>query len=352
MLQIETYTLSSKTLDFKFEAGTSRGTLLQHAVYYLTLNYKETKGIGEIAALPKLSIDYGVDFEAILQKIIWSKIDFTSHQSVLQSIQTLELSKYPSLVFGIETACLDLFYGGKKQIFENDFYCHSAQIPINGLIWMNTKAHMLQQIDEKLAQGFTCIKMKIGAINWAEELSILKRIREKHSADTLCLRVDANGSFDFEKAQKVLVELEKLDIHSIEQPIRVGQHTDMNTLCRQSKVGIALDEELIGIHLKEEKIKLLEAIKPQYIILKPTLHGGLFSCIEWMEIAKSLNIDFWITSALESNIGLNAICQFTDFHQIKGYQGLGTGSLYHNNIDSPLTVEKGFIYYDKNKTWY
>lgn len=351
-MQIQSYHLKKHVLDFKFEAGTSRGVLKQHTVYYLTLTSGTQTGRGEIAPLPKLSLDYGVDFEFILCQIDWSFcVDAHNQEEILNAVQGLGLSEYPALVFGIETALLDLFHGGTKKIFDVDFYNSNEGIPINGLVWMNTKEHMMQQVKDKLDAGYRCIKMKIGAIQLNEEIEILDYLRKTFSARELVLRVDANGAFEYNQAKEVLRELERLEIHSIEQPIAVGQQCFMKTLAKYNRVGVALDEELIGVDGLSDKQRLLEEFDPNYIILKPTLLGGLKSCVEWVELAEKLGIDWWLTSALESNIGLNAVAQFASYLQAENYQGLGTGQLYHNNISSPLTIKQGYLYYDQEVEW-
>lgn len=351
-MQIQKFGLKKHVLDFKFEAGTSRGVLKQHTVYYLTLTSGTLSGVGEIAPLPKLSIDYGADFEPILNQIDWSFCENANDQDqILDAVVRLGLHQYPALVFGLETALLELYHGGTKKILACDFYQTNQGIPINGLVWMNTKAHMMQQVKEKLEAGYRCIKLKIGALQWKEELEILEHLRDTFSANELVLRVDANGAFEYHQAKDVLRELERLDVHSIEQPIAVGQECFMKTLAKYNRVGVALDEELIGVYGLSAKQRLLEEFEPNYIILKPTLLGGLKSCMEWIELAQMLGIDWWLTSALESNIGLNAISQFASYLQAENYQGLGTGQLYHNNITSPLTIKQGYLYYDQEVSW-
>lgn len=350
-MNIESYQIEKRTLEFKFNAGTSRGVLKEHHVTYLILSSGNEKGIGEIAPLPKLSIDYGVNFEDVISGIDFSTCFIKSQKEVFDWVKDLGIFKYPSLVFALETALLDLVNKGQKKIFDTDFYNSTERIPINGLIWMNTKEHMLEQVKSKIDDGFTCIKMKIGAINLEEELEVLKYIRETYSNERLILRVDANGAFTYEEAKKVLSELEKLTIHSIEQPIKVNCPCEMRSLAKYNKVGVALDEELIGVHSLSDKRKVIEEFSPNYLILKPTLLGGFQSCIEWIQLANEYDIEWWLTSALESNIGLNAVCQFASYMEAEHYQGLGTGQLYHNNIDSPLTVEKGMIFYNTDKDW-
>ena len=347
-----TASLVPHTLQFKFDAGTSRGVLREHHVQYLILNLGGIKGVGEIAPLPKLSIDYQEDFQEIINQIDWSFCDnIKTQEEVFEAVSGLKLESYPSLVFAIETALLDIIHGGEKQLFACPLFSDNEGIPINGLVWLNTKEHMLGQVKDKLEQGYRCIKMKIGAINLEEEVEILRFLRESFSSRELVLRVDANGAFDYNKAKDVLRQLEELDIHSIEQPIEKGQECFMRTLSKYNRVGVALDEELIGVSDYSSKKKLIEEIQPNYLILKPTLLGGFKSCLEWIEIAKENEIDWWLTSALESNIGLNAVSQFASYLEVENYQGLGTGQLYHNNLASPLEIVNGFITYNQSKKW-
>jgi L-alanine-DL-glutamate epimerase-like enolase superfamily enzyme len=250
---------------------------------------------------------------------------------------------YPSLLFAFECALLDLFHGGKNLLFDNSFSQGIRALPINGLVWMGDETFMQEQIIEKINQGFTTIKMKVGATDFSAELRILTSIRKKYSKDQITLRVDANGAYSADEADSILEKLESLDLHSIEQPIQPGQWDKMRNLCLNSTLQIALDEELIGIHTKEEKIKLLEYIRPPFIILKPSLHGGISGTQEWILLAEERGIAWWMTSALESNIGLNAICQLAGEYNNELPQGLGTGSLYENNFPSNLLVNEGFI---------
>jgi o-succinylbenzoate synthase len=258
---------------------------------------------------------------------------------------------YPSIQFGFETALLDFRHGGQRMVFPGPFAEGNLRIPINGLIWMGEAAFMRWQIEEKLAQGYNCLKMKIGAINFEAECNLLASIRERFSPETITLRVDANGAFAPDEAAEKLAILGRFGLHSIEQPIRPGQPDEMTRLCRESPVPVALDEELIGVHGYGEKRKLLEGIRPPYIILKPTLLGGFGHCREWIDLADRLGIGWWITSALESNVGLNAISQFTASLHPTLPQGLGTGQLYHNNIPSPLEITNGFLWYRPGKKW-
>ena len=337
-------------LKFKFEAGTSRGVLTEKETWYLKI-WDEANpqiiGIGECGPLKGLSIDDVEDFSHQLSAI---SRQFLNPQSTTHNIQ---LEKYPAIRFGIETALFDLQNGGKRVIFQNDFSCGKASIPINGLVWMGSKEFMLQQIEEKLESGYFCLKLKIGAIDFATEIEIIKSIRNRFSEDKIVLRLDANGAFSSTDAFEKLNQLAEFKIHSIEQPIKQGQWESMADLCKSTPIPIALDEELIGVY-GVHKTELLKAIKPQYIILKPTLLGGFEMCDEWISIAEKLDIDWWITSALESNIGLNAICQYVfakTIHKKNMPQGLGTGSLYHNNIASPLTISEGRISYNSETKW-
>jgi L-alanine-DL-glutamate epimerase-like enolase superfamily enzyme len=248
---------------------------------------------------------------------------------------------YPSIVFGIESLTRDIFNGGIGLVFESGFTRKELSIPINGLIWMGDESFMLEQMEEKLAEGFSTIKMKVGAIEWGKEKSLLSQLRKRFSANELTLRVDANGAFTPKDAPVKLAQLAALEIHSIEQPIMAGQLSAMSELCKNSPIGIALDEEMIGIHAFEQKDALLKRIAPQFIVLKPSLHGGFVGCQEWIELAEQHGIAWWMTSALESSIGLNAIAQFTATFKDLLPQGLGTGGLYTNNFDSSLVVEKG-----------
>ncbi len=253
--------------------------------------------------------------------------------------------------FGFETALLDWQKQGSKILFDNAFSRSEAGIPINGLIWMGEKVFMQQQIEKKLQEGYSCLKLKIGGLDFRTELAILQQIREVAAADTLTIRLDANGAFTPEEAQNKLEELAKYTIHSIEQPIKPRQTEAMARLCQHTPIPIALDEELIGITNPAARKQLLLDLKPAYIILKPTLLGGFTATKEWIALAEEQNIGWWITSALESNIGLNAISQFTAEFNPKREQGLGTGQLYTNNINSPLRIQAGKLYYDTAFSW-
>lgn len=333
------------TLNFRRPAGTSRGVMNHRDVWFLVVSDPATKntGIGEIAPLPGLSPETGAGFEEKINAVVR---DISNHPYWIEE----GLMDFPSIRFGLETAMKDLQTGGVNKLFPSKFTDGTMGIPINGLVWMGDVDFMKKQVVEKIEAGFRCVKLKIGAIDFEEELKILKSIRRDFSADELELRVDANGAFTPKQAPGILQQLADLEIHSIEQPIKKGQWEAMAHLVCQSFLPIALDEELIGINRREEKIALLLSILPDYIILKPSLHGGLAGCTEWIELAGSLNIGWWITSALESNIGLNAIAQWTATLNNSMPQGLGTGQLYTNNIKAPLEINKAALFFNPTHT--
>lgn len=339
------FSFKKHTLQFNFAAKTSRGTLNTHNVFYIFAKDVENNlcGIGEAAPLVGLSLDDRDDFEAQLAQICL-KISGKDNEAAI--LKEIVLPEFPSVYFAVETALADLKNGGRKIIFDNAFANKKASLPINGLVWMSEIEAMRTQAEQKIAEGFDCIKFKIGALNYDNELQLLIELRKKYG-DKITLRVDANGAFSFAEAKKVLLDLKKLDVHSIEQPIATEHWDEMSELCSETPVPIALDEELIGIFDSQSKFTLLEYIAPQFIILKPTLLGGFAQTNMWIKMAKSLKINFWLTSALESNIGLNAIAQYTAEVLAKEKsvlpQGLGTGSLYTNNIFSPLEVRAGQI---------
>lgn len=343
-----------RTLNFRFDAGTSRGVLRTRDVFWIKVSDPQIPGRvgwGEAAPLVNLSPDHRADFEETLGRILdsLSQIPFElGEQAILRQLKSLVPVDLPSIRFGLETALLDMALGGGKRLFPNRFCDAQEGIPINGLIWMGDRDFMLEQIEQKLKEGFDCIKMKIGAIDFGQEMELLGYIRSRFSKDQMVLRVDANGAFSPEDAPEKLDRLAELDIHSIEQPIRAGQWKAMKRLCETTPLPIALDEELIGI---QEKEALLDAIRPQHIILKPTLLGGILETREWVRLAGERNIGWWMTSALESNIGLNAISQLASVLDTKIPQGLGTGKLYHNNLDSPLEISSGKLFYNPAKSW-
>lgn len=306
-------------------------------------------GLGECAPLPGLSVDDKPEYESVLSTVVNKIGTLKNSSAVLKDVLNIIPPGFPSIVFGVETALLDLQQGGKRIIFNNEFI-QSKPIPINGLVWMGDLDVMLQQASIKIEAGFRCIKIKVGGLNFEKECDIIHYIRKKYFRENITLRLDANGAFKVEEALYKLYDLSKYNIHSIEQPIKPGR-PEMEELCRKSPIPIALDEELIGVESADDKRKLMERIKPQFIILKPTLHGGIHGTQEWITLAESLGIGWWITSALESNIGLNAICQLTANYPITLPQGLGTGQLYDDNFQSPLEVSKGEIFYNPKLLW-
>jgi o-succinylbenzoate synthase len=342
-------TIFQKSFHFNFKARTSRGPMKDKMSWFIRLTRDENPdivGIGECAPLPGLSPDAVPDFSTVLSDVL-KNLSFESPD--LNALNKLVPPGFPSIRFGLETALWDLHNGGKRIIFKNDFI-QGKPIPINGLIWMGDLDFMMHQINQKIAQGFRCIKMKVGGLDFDRECDVLDYVRKRYFREEIEIRLDANGAFKLDDALYKLSELSRFKIHSIEQPIKPGL-SEMEELCRKSLIPVALDEELIGIENREEKQKALQKLRPAYIILKPTLHGGFGGCEEWIALAEDLGIGWWITSALESNIGLNAICQFTANYPITLPQGLGTGMIYENNFDSPLLVDRGTILYKPDVEW-
>ena len=335
-----TYEIEERVLHFKQPAGTSRGVYTTRKMWLVSLSDGNRTGVGECAPLPDLSCD------ALPDELYVSKLNvFCRDLCETGEIDVEALRDYPSMLFGLETALLNLRNGGK--LFDTAFSRGEEGIPINGLVWMGNYDEMLQRMEEKLEKGFRCVKLKIGAIDFEQELDLIKRIRDRFSFHEVELRLDANGAFKYEEALYKLELLSQYAIHSIEQPIRQGQWAFMAELCRESPLPIALDEELIGVNDPEMKAHMLNIIKPRYIILKPSLHGGMTGCREWIDAAREQGIGSWITSALESNIGLNAIAQFASIvygPQITMPQGLGTGQLFTDNIVMPLEIRGDMLF--------
>ncbi|MGX7666115.1 o-succinylbenzoate synthase [Flavobacterium pedocola] len=331
-------------LNFKRPSGTSRGILTEKETWFIVLEKDGKKGIGECGILRTLSIDDRPDYE---EKLKWVCKNIHLGKDKLWE----SLLEFPSIQFGVEQAFLSLESENPFLLFPSEFTSGAKSIPINGLVWMGDEAFMKAQIEEKIATGFNCIKLKIGAIDFQKELDLLQFIRNHFDEKTIEIRVDANGAFDLNEALGKLDQLSGFKLHSIEQPIQKNNTDMMSVLCENTPLPIALDEEMIGIFQHEEKEALLQKIKPQYIILKPSLVGGFRGTLEWIALAEKYKIGWWITSALESNIGLNAIAQFTFTLKNPMPQGLGTGALYTNNFDCPLEVRNGQLWYEKEKRW-
>lgn len=329
--------IEERTLHFKQPAGTSRGVYTERRIWLVMVTDGSAVGIGECAPLPKLSCDDIPNYAEVLRH-------FCDEVERTGEIPYEALRDYPSMLFGLETALYEVRRKkeeGRDVLFDTPFSRGEVGIPINGLVWMGTFDEMRERIEQKLEQGFRCVKLKIGAIDFDAELELIKQIRGRFSHHEVELRVDANGAFRFDEALYKLELLSQYALHSIEQPIKAGQWANMAELCRESPLPIALDEELIGVNDPEQKRQMLNIIKPRYIILKPSLHGGMMGVREWVDTARDMGIGSWITSALESNIGLNAIAQLcSDIYgdAIKMPQGLGTGQLFTDNIPMPLEI--------------
>lgn len=352
MARISPFTLSARRYDMNLKrpAGTSRGILHQKMTYFLCLEFQDNVYWGEAGVFPNLSPEAGPDFEQKLSDLI---AEANADQYIPKAAECQHL---PSVAFALEQIEMALKYShhaGKHRFctYDTPFNQSKTGIPINGLIWMGDAGFMQEQIDTKLGQGFSCLKMKIGAIDWTKEIKLLKGIRSRYSAETLTLRVDANGAFAPKNALSKLEELSQLDIHSIEQPIRQGQWEAMATLCKQSPIPIALDEELIGVTELEDKKDLLQTIQPHYLIFKPTLLGGFEACEEWIRLAEPLSIAYWPTSALESNLGLHAIAQWAGHLNLSIPQGLGTGGMYVDNITTPLVIQGEDLWLRDTLSW-
>lgn len=331
-------------LDFKRPSGTSRGILTQKETWFLILEKEGKKGIGECGILRGLSADDRQDYE---EKLQWICANISLGEKQLWEA----LMEFPSLQFGVEMAFRSLGSQSPFLLFPSEFTSGQKPIAINGLIWMGDEGFMKQQIEDKIAQGFQCIKLKIGAIDFEKELQLLAFIRANFPPEVIEIRVDANGAFNKNDALGKISQLAGFELHSIEQPIAKNQHDTMSFLCKSTNLDIALDEELIGVFSVEDKEALLQKIRPQFIILKPSFIGGFRGTDEWIALAEKYKIGWWITSALESNIGLNAIAQYTYLKQNLMPQGLGTGALYTNNFDCPLEVKSGHLFYDPALVW-
>ncbi|QKJ63850.1 o-succinylbenzoate synthase [Flavobacterium sp. M31R6] len=331
-------------LNFKRPSGTSRGVMTEKETWFIVLEQNGKKGIGECGILRGLSIDDRPDYE---EKLKWTCVNIHLGKDKLWDA----LLEFPSIQFGVEMAFLSLASETPFLLFPSSFTNGAKSIEINGLVWMGEEAFMKQQIEEKLVNGFRCIKLKIGAIDFDKELQLLRFIRQHFTAEQVEIRVDANGAFALNDALFKLSQLSEFKLHSIEQPIQKNNTDSMAELCKTTPFPIALDEELIGVFTAVKKEELLLKIKPQYIILKPSFVGGFQGTQEWISLAEKHNIGWWITSALESNIGLNAIAQWTFTLNNSMPQGLGTGALYTNNFDCPLLVSEGQLWYSSELDW-
>jgi o-succinylbenzoate synthase len=341
------FQVKKRTLAFHVEAGTSRGVLTKKNSYYFQISEpgkSDFVGLGEAGPLFGLSPEYKEDaLEDFKKAIKRLPSELPSRISEVPDWISNIPFEQPSYRFAAEMAILDYLNQGNGIYFQSRFTGQQAPVPINGLIWMGTKDYMQQQIEAKLAEGLTCLKLKIGAIDFESELELIRSIREAHSEKEMTIRLDANGAFSSKEAASKLDRLAHFGIHSIEQPIKAGQWHEMANLCKNSAIPIALDEELIGI---KDPFELLDFIQPSYIILKPSFLGGFGATMDWIKQADELKIAWWITSALESNIGLQAIAQFTGQFINLIPQGLGTGLLYSNNLASGLNTQQGNIYFD------
>jgi o-succinylbenzoate synthase len=332
-------------LEFKIPSGTSRGVMTHKETWFIIIENDQKKGIGECGILRGLSCDDRTDYE---EKLAWACANIYLGMDQLWEA----LIEFPSIQFGIEMAFQSMASENPFLLFPSAFTNGLKSIPINGLIWMGNEAFMKQQIETKLTEGFHCLKLKIGAIDFDEELKLLSQIRQNFTSEQVEIRVDANGAFDITEALNKLNQLSGFKLHSIEQPIQKNNTDSMSELCKTSPIPIALDEELIGVFSFEEKEQLLVKIKPQYIILKPSFVGGFRGTNEWILLAEKYQIKWWVTSALESNIGLNAIAQWTFLKQSTMSQGLGTGALYHNNFECQLEVSEGQLWFKSNKDFH
>ena len=336
-----------RTLNPRFELGTSKGPIHARTVWYLIAwdeEAPELKGIGEAALFPGHSKEFPADVKLKLTELC-ERTDNWAQRMIT------DLVDVPSVRFAVEQCLRDLDAGGTKTLFPSEFTLGRSGIPINGLVWMGDKSTMKQRIREQIEGGCSTVKMKIGAIGIDDELALLKGVRQEYNASNITLRVDANGAFNAQQAPDVLKRLAELEVHSIEQPVPPGLFEVMEELCATTPVPIALDEDLIGLNTRDAKVDLLDNVKPHWVVIKPSLVGGWGATHEWIELAKARGIGWWITSALESSIGLNAVAQFTATLNVSIAQGLGTGKVYTNNIPSPLLAEKGLLRYRPEEAW-
>ena len=346
---------SRRVLRFNFPARTSRGALAEHVAWYLHLTQADNPtiiGLGEAAPLAGLSPDYGPGFAGAVTMLCERMNAARLDSLALAEVPALVGPNWPALTFALETAVLDLANGGRRQLYANAFSLGEKALPINGLVWMGDAGFMREQIQQKLAAGYSCLKLKIGSLDFAAELALLDEIRAVAGPAQLTLRVDANGAFTPAEAPHKLAQLAEFGLHSIEQPLAAGQTTALAALCHTSPLPIALDEELIGVPDPDRQAAMLDEIRPAYVVLKPTLLGGHAATRHWIALAEARGMGWWLTSALESNVGLSAVAQLTGEYDVRGFpQGLGTGQLYHNNVEAPLHVDGGTLRYDPAGSW-
>ncbi|HEY0741731.1 MAG TPA: o-succinylbenzoate synthase [Chryseosolibacter sp.] len=344
-------TYFSRVFEFNFKARTSRGLMRDKTSWFIKITDRETNafGLGEAGPLPGLSEDAIPDFGERLNTII-AAFNSLDHSNVSwDNVRDFIPQEFPSIIFAFETALLDLQNGGRRVIFENEFLV-GKRIPINGLIWMGDMDFQMGQISTKVSEGYNCIKLKVGGLDFDRECDVLQYIRKRYFRENIVIRLDANGAFKVDDALYKLEQLARFGVHSIEQPIKAGS-PHLEELCRKSPIPVALDEELIGRHTVRDMTELLDRVKPHFIVLKPMLHGGIKACQEWIRLAEERKIGWWLTSSLESSIGLNAIAQFTANYDVTIPQGLGTGKIYDNNFESPLEVVKGELLYNPKVAW-
>ena len=341
------FEVSPRTFHFKEPAGTSRGVYHIRQSWMVTVtddNRPGAEGRGECAPLPALSCDLTPDYEERLRR----QCDNVARNG---GIDEEALRDCPSMLFGIETALMTL---GKKDgvFYDNPFTRGEVGIPINGLVWMGSLEEMMRRMEQKINQQYRCVKLKIGAIDFEQELHMVRMLRQRFSQHDVELRLDANGAFAPREALDRLETLAAYGIHSIEQPIRQGNWNEMARICRESPIPIALDEELIGVNDPQRKRMLLDTLRPAYIILKPSLHGGMRGTEEWVRLAEERHVGSWMTSALESNVGLSAIAQLAS--HLYGCppsmpQGLGTGQLFTDNVDMPIEIRGDKMFFTVNR---
>lgn len=338
------FEIQEKTLHFKSPAGTSRGVYHTRKIYLVTFRSTQNpalEGVGECAPLPILSMDDITDYVSRLET-------FCVETAREGQIPFDDMRGYPSMLFGLESAMAQIRANGSTALYDTPFAQGQQGIPINGLVWMGTYEEMMQMAEEKIRAGFTCLKFKIGGIRFEDEIEIIRGVRQRFGKDVLQIRLDANGAFSASDALHKIEQLSAFDIHSLEQPIPAGMWQEMRHICQQTAIPIALDEELIRVCRSEDKKSMLDTIRPHYLVLKPTLHGGIRGTEEWIDLAHERQIKTWITSALESNIGLNAIAHLTArlySAPITIPQGLGTGQLFTDNIDMPLRIIGDKLWY-------